>query len=433
MDARRPGRDGARSRALLEFSHRLAASMDDVRGLLDEVVSLVSRFLGDTAVLRLLDQSGDSLSLVAVGDTDASVRAAIESIVESSPARLDAIEPWAQAIHLSRRIVLFGDELAAATAVFPRSARLAIRQMGIRATLICPLTARGQVIGTLGLWRRAGAPHSERDQAFVQDLADRTALAIDNARLVEHLRAEIEERRRHEESLSLSAELLQRAEAKRRELLANLVSAEEEQRRRIALDVHDDSIQAMAAIGLRIQVLRRHAPSADFAGQVSEIEEAVMSSIKRLRHLLFQLETPAVDEGGLARALSRYLEETFRDAVPAISFTNRLDCDPPQQLGVLLYRIAQEAINNVRKHACATRVAVTLSSDGEGVLVVIEDDGLGFDMDETSMRALPGHLGLRSMYERAAMAEGTLAVDSVRGTGTTVRLWLPLRDPFAEV
>jgi signal transduction histidine kinase len=427
-------RDSERARALAELSHSLAAAIDDVPGVLNGVVQLVSNFLGDTAVIRLMDASGDAVSVMAVGDPDPSVRAAVESIVASSPTRLHDIEPWAIAIENAKTVSLSGKDLAASTRVLPPPARRAINELGITATLICPLRARGKVIGTLGLWRRGDRPeHSARDQGFAQELADRAALAIENARLVQRLRAEVEERKRNEENLQLSTELLHRADEKRRALVANLVSAEEEQRRRIAVDVHDDSIQAMAAMGLRLQVLRRHAPTPDLANRISEIEETVVASISRLRHLLFQLDAPSVDEGGLSRALSRYLDETFPDEPPKTSFRSTLVGEPSAQTRTILYRIAQEAINNVRKHARATKVSLTLSPLEEGVLATIQDDGIGFNMEEVSKRSLPGHLGLRSMLERAAVADGWLTVDSGKGAGTTVRLWLPAVDALAEL
>jgi len=128
------------------------------------------------------------------------------------------------------------------------------------------------VTGTLGLWRRGTRPpHSERDQNFVQELADRAALAIENARLVRSLREEVEDRKGKEDSLRLTAELLQRADDKRRALMEHLVTAQEEERRRIAIDVHDDSIQSMAAIGIRLQILRRHAPGNEMAKQLEEL------------------------------------------------------------------------------------------------------------------------------------------------------------------
>jgi signal transduction histidine kinase len=229
----------------------------------------------------------------------------------------------------------------------------------------------------------------------------------------------------------LSSELLHRAEEKRQALMANLVAAEEEQRRRIAVDIHDDSIQAMAAVGLRLQVLRRHAPARDFADKISEIEQTVVMAVGRLRRLLFQLDSAALSEMGLARALSRYVDELFPEEPPSTSFRTSLEEEPPALMRTVLYRIAQEALNNVRKHANAEMVTVVVGPLDDGVLVTVGDNGLGFDVDEEGKRALPGHLGLQSMRERATMADGWLTIDSKRGAGTTVRFWLPTQADVA--
>src|SRR6202043_3035553 len=190
-------------------------------------------------------------------------------------------------------------------------------EIDLQGVLASPLRAHGRVIGTLGLWRRGGGgAHSTRDQNFAQELADRAALAIESARLVERLRAEVEERKENEENLRVTAELLQQADQQRKALMENLVSAQEEERRRIAIDVHDDSIQAMAAISLRLQILRRHALSHAAAQGIAEIEDAVMKSIARLRNLLIRLEATSLDKEGLAHAIDRCIEDLFPDSSP---------------------------------------------------------------------------------------------------------------------
>jgi signal transduction histidine kinase len=282
------------------------------------------------------------------------------------------------------------------------------------------------VVGTLGLWRRGGRPaHSERDQNFVQELADRAALAIENSRLVSSLRREVEDRKRNEDDLRLTAELLKRADEKRRALIEHLVTAQEAERRRIAIDVHDDSIQAMAAIGIRLQILRRRAPSHDLAEEIGDIEHAATESIARLRGLLFRLESSSVEKVGLSRALSRYAAELIPEGQPRVRVRDRLTADLGGYTPVVLYRVAQEALNNAVKHAKSTTITVTLSEVDEGVLMQVEDDGVGFDVELMGRRALPGHLGMRAMQERAEVAAGWLTVESSPGEGTQVRCWVP--------
>jgi signal transduction histidine kinase len=422
----KPQRDNERAHALAELSNSLAEAIGDSEGVLQRIVRLISDFLGDTAVIRLLGDTGTAMDVAAVCDSDHAVQARVEAVLASSPTVLREMDPYARAIREARLVALADSTLVDSLRDLPQPVCEGMAELDVRAILICPLRARGQVIGTLGLWRRGERPaHSARDKEFAQELADRAALAIDNARLVDSLRAEVEERKRTQADMQLSSELLHRGEEKRRVLMTDLVAAEEEQRRRIAIDVHDDSIQAMAALALRLQVLRRHAPTQEFAENIGEIEQTVIASIGRLRRLLFQLDSSVLNEGGLARALSRYVDELFPDATPATTFRTSIEVEPPPLMRTVLYRIAQEALNNVRKHAGATRVRVVISPLDEGVLVSVQDDGMGFDVDAVGKRSLPGHLGLRSMLERATVADGWLTIDSKPGSGTEVRFWLP--------
>jgi signal transduction histidine kinase len=430
--APRPQRDGERARALGELSNSLAEAIGDSQSVLQRIVRLISDFLGDTAVIRLLDDNGRTIEVAAVCDSDIAVQMRVEGILAVSPTTLNHLDPYALAIREASPVVLTGGALTDSMRHYSEPVLDGMRELDVTTMLICPLRARGQVIGTLGLWRRGDrAAHSARDRDFAQELADRAALAIDNARLVESLRNEVEERKRTQADMLLSSELLHRAEEKRQALMANLVAAEEEQRRRIAVDIHDDSIQAMAAVGLRLQVLRRHAPARDFADKISEIEQTVVMAVGRLRRLLFQLDSAALSEMGLARALSRYVDELFPEEPPSTSFRTSLEEEPPALMRTVLYRIAQEALNNVRKHANAEMVTVVVGPLDDGVLVTVGDNGLGFDVDEEGKRALPGHLGLQSMRERATMADGWLTIDSKRGAGTTVRFWLPTQADVA--
>ncbi|TMF16212.1 MAG: GAF domain-containing sensor histidine kinase [Chloroflexi bacterium] len=421
-----PRRDRTRALALAELSTKLAESITEVDDVIDSVVQLISSFLGDTAVLRLLDPDGTRMRVVAAHDADPVAAGVMRSALEDAPQDMAHLVPHNLVVRDARPVLLTGDALVAATGVMPEASREALTVLGVHTALVCPLRAQGRVIGTLGLWRRGDAPvHSERDQSFAQELADRAALAIENARLVASLREELAERKRNEDTLRLSNELLQRAQLKQNALVEHLVNAQEEERRRIAIDVHDDSIQAMAAIGVRLQVLRRHASDHDLAERIAAIEDAVTESIARLRNLLFHLESSSLDKQGLARTLTRSMAETFPDSIPKTRVRNRLTQEPIGHIRVVAYRIAQEALSNVRKHARASEVTVTLSQEDQGLLVTVQDDGKGFRPSDALERSLPGHLGLRAMEERAHIAGGWLRVESTPDQGTRVTFWLP--------
>lgn len=215
-----------------------------------------------------------------------------------------------------------------------------------------------------------------------------------------------------------------RAEEERRTLLAHLVKAQEEERKRIASDVHDDSIQVMAAVGVRLGMLRGHLADEEQVARITKLEDAVQQAIGRLRQLLFQLAPPALERDGLTAAMRFYLEEAFGDEGTHFHLESEYGAEPPREIRVLVYRIAQEALSNVRKHAQARNVGVWLTERDGGLLIQIRDDGVGFTSGDVEM-PLPGHLGLVSMRERAEMLGGWLAVESEPGKGTSVEFWIP--------
>ncbi len=234
---------------------------------------------------------------------------------------------------------------------------------------------------------------------------------------------DITERKQAEAELQRSFDLLRKADEERRNLLARVVQAQEEERRRIAADIHDDSIQKMAAVGLRLQTLNRHELGPEERRLLEHLERTVELSIGRLRRMMFELRPPALDRDGLAAAMHQHLEELAKEAGIETHLENRLVLEPGVGTRAIAYRIAQEALANVRKHAGAARVEVLLDSREGGLFVRIRDDGAGFATgDETA----PGrHFGLAAMRERAELAGGWCRVDSAPGAGTTVDFWLP--------
>jgi PAS domain S-box-containing protein len=226
------------------------------------------------------------------------------------------------------------------------------------------------------------------------------------------------ERKVAERQLAQTVEL-----AERERLFAHVVRVQEEERLRIASDIHDDTVQAMTAASLRLQQLRRHLTVERDLELLTKLEQAVQESIERLRRLMFDLRPPALDRSGLAPALRDLVDRLEEETGLSCSLRNDLLTEPPVNVRISLYRIAQEALTNVRKHAQAKRVEVALSRQEAGSLVKIGDDGIGFVPAEAVEK--PGHLGLVSMRERARVAGGWLKLESKPGTGTTVTFWVP--------
>ena len=210
--------------------------------------------------------------------------------------------------------------------------------------------------------------------------------------------------------------------AQRFELLAEFVAAGEQERRRLAEGIHDDSIQAMAALGMRLQMLRRTLRESEQLAVLSEAEQAVQLSIARLRHLVFELHPPGLEQEGLSVALALAVDAQRSSAVD-YRFVDKLRAQPTTEASAILFRIAQEALENVRQHAGASSVTVTLLERDSGSAIVITDDGCGFEPG----LAAPGTpcAGFAAMRTRAELGCGALRVESAPGGGTTVEAWLP--------
>jgi PAS domain S-box-containing protein len=213
-----------------------------------------------------------------------------------------------------------------------------------------------------------------------------------------------------------------RAERERSELFAKIVEAQEQERARIANDLHDDPVQVMTAVGLQIGTLANTVADPATRAGLAEVGVSVESAVSRLRHLMFQLWPPALERGGLARALDEYLSHEFGAEVSR-DVQSSLVLEPPLATRIVAYRVAQEALQNVRKHAKASTVLVILAADRGELVVRVEDDGVGFAAEGV---ADPKHVGLRAMRERVELAGGTFHVGPRSPVGTAVGFRLPI-------
>ncbi|MEX0753651.1 MAG: PAS domain-containing protein [Actinomycetota bacterium] len=215
------------------------------------------------------------------------------------------------------------------------------------------------------------------------------------------------------------------AQAERRKLLARVVEAQEEERRRIASDVHDDQIQKLTAVSLRLQTFRRHVEDPTALEDLDRLERTVGRAIEGLRHLLFELRPKLLDDAGLSAALTQYCRRAELESGIEHLVDGDLESEPSAQTRGVAYRIAQEALTNARRHANPTRITVRINGSEEAIVVRVIDDGDGFE--EGPGLAGEGHLGLSSMRERAELAGGTWQLRSSPGRGTTVEFRLPVQ------
>jgi PAS domain S-box-containing protein len=208
-------------------------------------------------------------------------------------------------------------------------------------------------------------------------------------------------------------------------LVARLVDAQDAERARIAADVHDDPVQAVAAVDLRMGLLRRRLreQAPDLLPELDGLQETLAGATDRLRALLFDLEPPDLSVNGLTGALRRATDEIFEgtevearvdgQAVPAVS----------EATLAVAYRIAKEALVNVLKHAGAHRVLVELTGAEGGLQVDVHDDGTG--PGAALGGSAPGHRGVSGMRDRATLAGGRCTIGESPLGGTVVSLWLP--------
>jgi PAS domain S-box-containing protein len=236
---------------------------------------------------------------------------------------------------------------------------------------------------------------------------------------------DITDRKLAEAKLTDAMDALAKSDRLRRALFARLVTVEEQERARIARTIHDDSIQYLASVAIGIEVLRARTAGLGLEDDIDRLTGAVRTAIVTLRDLLTELRPPLLDTEGLEAAVRSTLDQLAAEAGVASSLRAELSEEPPVDVAVILYRVVQEALMNVRKHADATRVQVVLASDRDGVSLTVTDNGKGFDTTENRR---PGHLGLAGMRERAELAGGWFEIESVPDGGTTVRAWFPIED-----
>lgn len=210
------------------------------------------------------------------------------------------------------------------------------------------------------------------------------------------------------------------------EMATRVIKAQEEERKRVAREIHDGPAQSLANLVLRTEICERLlAQDIDEAlKELGELKKTAKGSLTELRRIIFDLRPMALDDLGLVPALRRYLED-LRDRlglpVELVILGEEVRLDLNQE--VTLFRLAQEAVNNARKHAQAKEIRVRLEFAPLAATLVVEDDGRGFIPSETGSLAGFGLLGMR---ERAELVDGDFEVTSALGEGTRIRVRVPL-------
>jgi signal transduction histidine kinase len=221
-----------------------------------------------------------------------------------------------------------------------------------------------------------------------------------------------------------------RVSATRGRLLDGLFARQEEERRRIAYELHEGTLQSLAGLALVLDSLKDELDSAGHAtrDRVARVRTLALALIDDLRRLAADLRPSVLDNLGLAAAVQSYADSSLSEKGVQIFFhASGLETRPSPHLEASLYRVAQEAIDNMAAHAQAKTATIRLESDGRDISLVVQDDGEGFDAAEllADPHAVRG-LGILSMRERIAHLGGTFTIESAPGQGTRVRAEVPL-------
>ena len=277
----------------------------------------------------------------------------------------------------------------------PEIDQAAARRLGVHSALFVPLVVRGRSIGVVIAHDRIGSSpvFSDDDLRLAETLAARAAVAVDLSERVG------------------------------RDVVRRVVAAQEAERKRLARELHDETGQALTSILLGLKPLERAADE-QLAEAVASVRALVVSTLQDVRRLAVELRPAALDDFGLVPAVTR-LADTFREQTGMhVELEARLSEERlPAEVETALYRIVQEALTNVVKHSAATRVSILLTERDHAVAAMVEDDGVGFEIESANEEGL----GLVGMRERIGLVGGRLQVESSAGAGTTVVAEVPVR------
>jgi two-component system, NarL family, sensor histidine kinase DevS len=365
--------------SLNEIGNALAAQIE-----LEPLLQIVVERLRDlvdarVALVALQDRSG-SLRIVAADGSDTVV-------ILGKELELDASK-------VGRVVERARSERVDSLLEDPEVDQDVVRRMGFTTGLYVPLIVEGRAIGAIAAHDRIGGDPRFRDEhtRLAESLAQRAAVAVDLSQRVD------------------------------RDAVRRVVDAQELERARLARELHDETGQALTSILLGLRSLESSVQSDDAHAALDSVRDLVVSTLHEVRRLAVELRPAALDDFGLAPAIERLVDTHRQDASVAVDLEIQLGNERlPADVETTMYRIVQEALTNTTKHSGATRISVLVTRTPKAAVLVVEDDGRGFDIDRET-----AGLGLTGMRERVALVGGRLKVETGTGYGTTVAAEIPL-------
>ncbi len=401
QEAETPFRLSAERMAVLaEVSHQLAEAAFDQQAILDTAARSVANITGDTCAIRLLSDD-QWLFPAALYHSNPGILPDVRAWLTGPPLPVDEEHSlWMARSSEPLLIPGYTPEKYRATI---GSAASFIEQLGTQSILVMPLRAQNQVIGLISVLRDAlTSPFTIDEQRFLQVLADRIGLAILNARLYEQLGAR---------------------EQQCQDLVGRLLLAQEEERRRIAFELHEDLAQIAASAYQHLQAYTSRLSSRMSASdELDHTAELMRRTIQEARRIVSELRPTVLDDFGLPAAVRLHVEEwqaqgwqiDYRESTGI----GRL----PTMVETVIFRVIQEALENVRKHAKTTRVDILLERADQSIRMEVRDWGRGFAPEVSSRQ----QVGLASIRAWVAFLGGQFVLDSQPGGGTRIMAEVPL-------
>jgi len=290
-----------------------------------------------------------------------------------------------------------------------QAAHLLAVEEDLKAFVSVPLKSKQRIVGVLNIASRKPRSFSREEVQLLSALGDQLGVAIENAQLYKDLQAK---------------------EQMRGELLRQIISAQEDERRRIARELHDVTSQSLATLAVRLQAIgvAPESSSEQIESHLEAIRALLATTSQEVHRLIYKLRPTLLDDLGLAAAVRSCAHDSLDAAgtgvhVEVVGEEKKL----PAEVEISLFRIAQEAIANVTRHAQAESVYVILEFKDKGVAIQVEDDGIGFDISKWPTATSAEHrAGLLGMKERAELLGGTLTIDTKPGRGTKVIAEIPV-------
>jgi signal transduction histidine kinase len=365
--------------------------------LLDQLRRIVAF---DRASVMLLEEAS-RVSVRAIFDGDRIVPLSLDARTEFDPTD----HPIVHGILRSGKPMLIPDVRLRSDWSLPTEGGVEACWMGV------PLFARGSVAGLFSLSKREAGYFNEEHVKLAEAMSSQASVAVENAVLFEQMQA---------------------STARMQSLSRRLVDAQESERRHIARELHDEAGQALASLRIGLRLLEREIDEGGTAqAQVTELVHRTDAVIDGLHRLAADLRPASLDHLGLEAALRQFSKSAASKFGLAVHFKARGFTEErlPPHLETALYRVVQEAMTNVARHARSTRVDLLVERRDGDVMVMIEDDGVGFDPLQSKGRE---HFGLLGMKERAEDLGGTLTVESALGAGTTIVVEVPIADSHPD-